>query len=180
MNNDDPPPLLVECTNVRVITSPDDIRVALNDPEQCLNLLKNFAGNRSRFVSHFMARDQDDREFVLYTAERTMEADKEKYKEWKKIIRLNQAIRIELLQDTALERLEGNHVGFEEKQTNRGITVIYKEANDLAFGKLLLGDAFAARIYQAKSKPAGPKGNKLDDDDDDDDDDEALARAMEE
>lgn len=175
----DEPPILVECTKVSVINSDDERSAALLSPESCLNILHRHSGNLIEFVRYFNANDPADQQRVLYAAEQMMKTDKEKYKEWKSAILINQTVRIELLQATALNRLEGNKVGFEEKYTDRAVTLKYKEMDDISFAKLVLGDAFAGRIAKAKFVPRGPKSDGSDGSDFmDDDDDDAIERAM--
>lgn len=172
----DEPPILIDATSVRVITPDEDKKLALLEPEQCLTLLSNFAGNLSAFVKYFGAYKSEEQQKVLFVAERLMKTDLAKFKEWRDLIRLNQTVRLELLQAEALDRLEGQDIGFVEKMTNKGVTCIYKETDAINFAKLVLGDLLAGRIYQAKTKPVVAKG---DNDDDSDEDDEALARALE-
>jgi hypothetical protein len=174
------PPILVEVTNLAVIKTDDQRKEALYDPGTCLQILTNYAGNLSAFVKYFGAYKPEEQQFVLFTAEKLMSTDKEKHREWKKAIRLNQTVRIELLQSEALNRLEGNNVGFEEKMTNKGVTVRYKEVDDLAFAKLIIGDVIAGRIARAKTKPVlKPTGEQGEEDNYEEDEDEALALAME-
>lgn len=172
----DEPPILIDATSVRVITPDEDKKLALVDAKQCLSILSNYAGNLSAFVRYFNGRTTEERQWILFTAERLMKQNKELYTEWREIKALGQSVRIELMQAEALDRAEGNHVGFEEKMTNKGITVVYKEVNDHNNIKLWLGDVLAGRTARAKAKPTT---SKSEDEEADEEDDDALQRAME-
>lgn len=167
---------LVDVTSVRVITSDDDRKVALVNPQSCLQILLNHAGNLNAFVKYFRAHAPEEKQAVLFAAYRMIKSDKALYREWKEAINLNRAIRIDLLQFEALDRLEGNRTGYEEKHTDKGTVVKFKEADDIANAKLVLADAFAGRIAQARAKPTNRTSDTNDDIMDDDDD---LTKAME-
>lgn len=171
---------IIPISNVRSIVK-DDKMATLLDPAQCLALLRNYAGCLEAFVKFFGVSEIVEQQWILFQAVTTMKTDKELNREWKDTIKLNRDVRFDLLREKALQRLEGRHTGFEETMDERKGTVTYryKELDDLAFAKVVLGDELAGRIVDAKSRPAGPKQPPTTDDldEDDDDDEEALKRA---
>lgn len=167
----------IDVTSVRVITSDGDRKVALLTPQSCLQILLNHAGNLNAFVKYFRAHSEEEKQLVLFAAKQMMKTDKALYREWEDAIQTNKTIRIELLQFEALERLEGRNQAFEEKETSKGVIIKVKEIDSINFAKLTMGDAFAARIAQAKARPLVRTSDN--DEPDTESDDEDLRKAME-
>jgi hypothetical protein len=176
---------MFDMSNVDLSLVPYEERMQmLTSPDVCLTVLNNCAGNVRKFVQWFGARVSDPEEElrIYYIAEKTMqnaESD-EAYKEWKRAIALNRKCRITLLKFTALDRLEGNKGAVEEKYTDKGVTLKYKEMDDLNFAKLTLGDDLAGAVARAKHIPKGKSRTEELPDDDDEmtaEEEDALARA---
>lgn len=180
MNNDDPP-ILVEVTNVESfpLVPHNERRVALQNSDTCLQILRNHSGNVLEFARYFGARDPREQQSIVFQAEQLLKtADKSKLKEWRELIKASKGVRIELLQAEALERMEGTHVAYEEKYTDKGFVVKFKESDDIAYFKALCPDLAAERIALVRAKPAVKSQNTTQDEEINDEDDDALLRAQ--
>lgn len=126
-----------------------------SDPKKLLGHLLKVNGDIKKFAEAYPA----DQMTVLYEAEIALKSEPFLYAQWKDAIKLNQQVRLRLLQDDALTELESYTAD--------------KPGDSIAYAKLVLGDLIAGEIATAKKAepfivPPPPEEK------DDSDEDEAL------
>jgi hypothetical protein len=117
---------------------------ALLDPEQCLSVLYNYAGNVRKFAEYF-ASQPEEQEWIMYTAE-TLMAGSHLFGHWKAAIKTNKIVRMRRLQDRAIDMLED----FATPAGEAAVPEKFAEVRD--FAKLVLSDFVAEQIAKAREK----------------------------